>query len=241
MVQETGKHAGGEALFPAIWTKFLSPHKRVHKAAFPIIAWNHHHHGKDKVACSFQVSELYVLLITCQEISGDTIWRLSDTEQERPLCDQAACSSAFFTSWHTVSVVNEGSMSGTAHAIWGTTVVIRRSWVQNDGLPVAISEFVGDVIHAGGYLPHELPPKLMQVHHVGFYIGQINNGGHSQFISNCGEDFYAISADVQDGLKAMDALAQHQILIEMIALATNSEALFALTVASHASAARKHR
>ncbi len=45
----------------------------------------------------------------------------------------------------------------------------------------------------------------MQVHHIGYYVGQVSNGGHKQFIWNSGEAFQTITAGALDGLKAMGA------------------------------------
>ena len=115
-------------------------------------------------------------------------------------------------------------MSGTAHAVGVATVVVRRKRVDTDDLPTAISEFVHDVIRVGAYLPHELPPKAMLVHHIGYYVGQVSNGGHAQFIGNSGETFQTVAAGALNGLKAMGAKGQHQVLAEMVAwTAANSE------------------
>lgn len=57
----------------------------------------------------------------------------------------------------------------------------------------------------------------MQAYHADFYLAQVNNGGHSQFIGNTGVAMLpTTSGDALAGLKAMGASAQHQILQEMM-------------------------
>jgi hypothetical protein len=101
-------------------------------------------------------------------------------------------------------------------------VVVRRNAVTNDDLPAAISQFVHDITWAGGYLPDQLPPKVMHVHHLGYYVGQVCNGGHAQFFHNCGETFQTVAAGALAALKAMGAEKQHQALAAMAAWAETS-------------------
>jgi hypothetical protein len=110
-------------------------------------------------------------------------------------------------------------MSTAAHPVPVTTVVVRRERLVAGDLPTAISEFVHDIIRTGAYLPRELPPKAMQINQIGFYVGQVNNGGHAQFEHNSGEVFQISVANALNGLKAMGAEAQHQILTEVVAWA----------------------
>jgi len=110
-------------------------------------------------------------------------------------------------------------MSEAAHAVRVGTVVVRRGSINTGELPLAIGEFVQDAIRVGGYMPLELPPKVMQVHLLGYYVGQVNNGGHGQFMHNCGKAFQRIVADVLDGLKEIGAERQHQNLTEFVAWA----------------------
>ena len=64
----------------------------------------------------------------------------------------------------------------------------------------------------------------MQAYHADYYLAQVNNGGHSQFIGNSGELLRTITADALAGLEAMGAKAQHQILFEMAAWAAANPA-----------------
>jgi hypothetical protein len=112
-----------------------------------------------------------------------------------------------------------------------TTVIVPRKWVDAAGTPdgdyhmsAAIVDYVNDVQQAGVFARHEMPAKAMQAYHADYYLAQVNNGGHSQFIGNSGELLRTITADALAGLEAMGAKAQHQILIEMAAWAATNPA-----------------
>jgi hypothetical protein len=90
----------------------------------------------------------------------------------------------------------------------------------DEELTQAIVDYVNNVMHAGVYARHELPQKAIQAYHADFYRVQVGNGGHSQFIHNCGsEQFPTTVGDGLAGLEAMGAQAQHRILSEMAAWA----------------------
>jgi hypothetical protein len=106
------------------------------------------------------------------------------------------------------------------------TVIIQRKWAdaasKPEGayhLPAAVVDYVNNVQRVGVYARHELPPKALQAYHADYYLAQVNNGGHSQFIGNSGALLRDIAADALAGLEAMDAKAQHRILTEMMAWA----------------------
>lgn len=67
----------------------------------------------------------------------------------------------------------------------------------------AIVDFVNGMIDDGYYLRQELPQKGMQAYHADFYLAQVNNGGHSQFIHNAGAAAEQTYADALAGLEAM--------------------------------------
>jgi hypothetical protein len=50
----------------------------------------------------------------------------------------------------------------------------------------AVSGFVGKLIDYGCYTWSEVPARAVQVHCVLDYLGQVENGGHSQFVANRG-------------------------------------------------------
>ena len=92
-----------------------------------------------------------------------------------------------------------------------TTVIVPRKWVGSrwltpDGayhMSAAIVDYVNDVQQAGVFARHEMPAKAMQAYHADYYLAQVNNGGHSQFIGNSGELLRTITADALAGLEAM--------------------------------------
>ncbi|MDE5463461.1 DUF4375 domain-containing protein [Bradyrhizobium sp. CSS354] len=82
----------------------------------------------------------------------------------------------------------------------------------------AVVDYVNAIQRAGVYTRRELPAPAMQAYHADYYLTQVDNGGHSQFIGNTGIAMLpTTSGDALAGLKAMGANAQHQILQEMIA------------------------
>src|SRR5262245_35523815 len=80
----------------------------------------------------------------------------------------------------------------------------------------AVVTYVNDVQHAGVYARHELPAKAMQAYHADYYLAQVLNGGHSQFIHNCGEIWPAVAADALAALETMGAGEQHRVLAEAV-------------------------
>lgn len=105
-----------------------------------------------------------------------------------------------------------------------TTVIVPRSSLEAAGNPenadqltAAIVDYVNDVQRAGVYARHELPAKAMQAFHADYYLAEVNNGGHSQFIHNSDALLAVVIADALAGLQAMGAQIQHQILSKMAA------------------------
>ncbi|MBR0975215.1 DUF4375 domain-containing protein [Bradyrhizobium japonicum] len=106
-----------------------------------------------------------------------------------------------------------------------TTVVVPRKALEAALDPAeakyltgAVVDYVNEIQRVGVYSGRELPAVAIQAYHADFYLAQVNNGGHSQFIGNTGIAMLpTTSGDAVAGLKAMGASAQHQILQEMIA------------------------
>lgn len=84
-------------------------------------------------------------------------------------------------------------------------------------LTSAVVDYVNDIQRAGVYTRHELPAAAMQAFNADYYLAQVNNGGHSQFIGNAGSLLATACADARAGLEAMGAHAQQRILTEMMA------------------------
>ncbi|MGV7215459.1 DMP19 family protein [Bradyrhizobium sp. UFLA05-112] len=77
-------------------------------------------------------------------------------------------------------------------------------------LTCAIVDFVNAIQRVGIYARHEMPAVAMQAYHADYYLAQVNNGGHSQFIGNTGANqLPTTSEDALAALKAMGASAQH--------------------------------
>jgi Domain of unknown function (DUF4375) len=82
----------------------------------------------------------------------------------------------------------------------------------------AVVDYVSQIQHVGVYTRGELPAVAIQAYHADYYLAQVCNGGHSQFIGNTGLAMLpTTSGDALAGLEAMGASSQHQILQEMIA------------------------
>ncbi|QPF90095.1 DMP19 family protein [Bradyrhizobium commune] len=85
-------------------------------------------------------------------------------------------------------------------------------------LTEAVVYYVNEIQRVGVYHARELAAGVMQAYHADYYLAQVNNGGHSQFIGNTDVAMLATTCgDALAGLKAMGASAQHQILQEMMA------------------------
>jgi hypothetical protein len=79
-----------------------------------------------------------------------------------------------------------------------------------------IVEFVNFALHQASYVRTELEQKALQVYHADYYLAQVNNGGHSQFIHNASRNRDLTNADALAGLSAMQA--QHvETLTKMMA------------------------
>jgi len=105
-----------------------------------------------------------------------------------------------------------------------TTVVVRRQDHDEGRQPGngqalvnAVVHFVNDAMDAGVYTRDELPAVAMQTYHADYYLAQVENGGHSQFIGNVGDMLPLTSADALAGPKAMGAHAQYDVLTAMTA------------------------
>ncbi|MER8367156.1 hypothetical protein [Mesorhizobium sp. M1348] len=68
------------------------------------------------------------------------------------------------------------------------------------GLIVAVREFVEAMVSQGLYRSTEISPKAMQACHADDYLAEVNNGGHSQFIYNSGEELDTVIADARTAL-----------------------------------------
>jgi hypothetical protein len=51
-------------------------------------------------------------------------------------------------------------------------------------LPLAVVDFVNDVMTAGAYAYYEMPERAAGLYFADYYLAQTNNGGHGQFLRN---------------------------------------------------------
>jgi len=106
----------------------------------------------------------------------------------------------------------------TTVVVLGTALDAARDPEKAEYLTGAVVDYVNEIQRVGVYSGRELPAVAMQAYHADYYLAQVNNGGHSQFIGNTGVAMLpTTSGDALAGLKAMGASAQHQILQEMMA------------------------
>lgn len=103
-----------------------------------------------------------------------------------------------------------------------TTVIVPRSTIEKAGEPgdyaliQGVINFVNGMMQQGLYARFELIDKALQAFHSDFYLAQVLNGGHSQFIHNCFQNLPIVIEDVRAGLTAMNARA-HLAIFEQAA------------------------
>ena len=105
------------------------------------------------------------------------------------------------------------------------TVIVPRSAVERAATPgkeyvlvSAVVDFVNTMMSQGLYSRFEMPAKSVQAFHSDYYLAQVNNGGHHQFIHNCGSLLKYAVPDIRGGLTGMGADAHRAIFEEMAAL-----------------------
>ena len=62
----------------------------------------------------------------------------------------------------------------------------------------------------------EIPAEATQIYHTDYYLAQVTNGGHAQFVGNAAANLAYTMADVTDALRAMDA-TEHLKLVKTTA------------------------
>lgn len=69
----------------------------------------------------------------------------------------------------------------------------------------AVAHFVETMLESADFIPAEVPQPALQAHACERYLGQVNNGGHSQFVRNSFDGLPVVVANVRAGLSAMSA------------------------------------
>ena len=80
----------------------------------------------------------------------------------------------------------------------------------------AVIHFVNVLGLWGPYTPDELPRIAMQTYHCDYYLAQVKNGGHSQFICNSENGQSVTFKNISEGLVAMGALEHVSIFARML-------------------------
>lgn len=100
-------------------------------------------------------------------------------------------------------------------------IIVPQSAYDSDkayALPEAVVDFVNYVIHTAHYRRDELPAPTMQIFHVDYYVAQVNNGGHSQYVGNSGWHQYQID-DIRAGLAAIGEIDAIELFEDLCAFA----------------------
>ncbi|MDB5555073.1 MAG: hypothetical protein JWL86_5057 [Rhizobium sp.] len=75
-----------------------------------------------------------------------------------------------------------------------------------------VVKFADRMLVEGACPPSDMPRNLMQLYHLDYYVAQVMNGGHYQFIDNCFDDFLNNLQFAIDGLMAIGAYAHLDII-----------------------------
>ncbi|WP_019956526.1 DMP19 family protein [Yoonia vestfoldensis] len=100
-------------------------------------------------------------------------------------------------------------------------VVVRRSAFDRSEqeswyLVSAVIDFVNAMNNIGKYRGNEVPVQAIRSYHADYYLAQVNNGGHSQFIHNCGKNYDSTTTNARAGLAGMGAVAHLGLLDKMM-------------------------
>ncbi len=82
-------------------------------------------------------------------------------------------------------------------------------------LPQAIIEFTNDVQAVAQYADFELEAAVLGIYLADYYLAQVNNGGHSQFVGNSGHRLAANIDHALLGLKTIGAQEQYSTLADL--------------------------
>lgn len=106
-------------------------------------------------------------------------------------------------------------------------LVVQSSLTGDDWvLPAAVVDFVNFATGEAHYRREELPQSALQTYHVDYYIAQVNNGGHGQFLHNSGWPAQAIT-DIAAGLDAIGHPEAAAIFADLVKFSSSEPARFA--------------
>ena len=101
-----------------------------------------------------------------------------------------------------------------------TSIVVRQSAHDSSEQTDIVSDavdFVNYMQQQGAYLRDELPPNSHLAYHTDYYLAQVANGGHGQFVGNSRWDPIVIT-DITRGLAAMNAEPYRSIFSDLCSL-----------------------
>lgn len=86
---------------------------------------------------------------------------------------------------------------------------------ETHALTTAVVDYVNRMMNDALYRRDEIPQEAMWIYHADYYLAEVNNGGHSQFIRNSGmSDF--ITSDIRSALRLVGAREMAACFDEMI-------------------------
>src|SRR5262245_6887731 len=86
-------------------------------------------------------------------------------------------------------------------------ILIPKIVYENDDPRVIVQhnvEFVNHLFSEGAYLRDEIPVNALRSFHADYYLAEVSNGGHGQFVANSGWQAVIVQ-DISDALEAMGA------------------------------------
>lgn len=76
---------------------------------------------------------------------------------------------------------------------------------------MAVVNYVNALLNEGLYRRDEIPAEAMWIYHADYYVAQVKNGGHSQFLGNSGMSEWTLS-DAEKGMRLIGADAYGKCL-----------------------------
>ncbi|MEM1045116.1 MAG: DUF4375 domain-containing protein [Pseudomonadota bacterium] len=118
---------------------------------------------------------------------------------------------------------NENRASGAPPSGQLSTILVRQSIAEAATSGSSPYDLIQEVINytnflmeKGLYRREEMPREAVQAYHADYYLAQVNNGGHSQFIGNSASNAANVWADALAALQAMKACEHAAILERML-------------------------
>lgn len=85
-----------------------------------------------------------------------------------------------------------------------------------DDLVADVVTFVNGMLFDGTYRRGEISQRALQAYHLDYYLEQVANGGHSQFLRNGGGNLSFLLADIRTALTALGAESQRLVFEDLV-------------------------